>query len=802
MQTKYTINSDAYWDSRFVEDWESFQGPAQSRFFARLAIENLPRWLIDQLQRQPLTLCDWGCAQGDGTDVWASYVDSDRITGIDFSSVAVDQALKRYPAIRFLNEDWLAAQPGEQSVFDVVFSSNTLEHFHKPHAVLKSLCSRATKALVLALPYRELDRHHEHFYTFLPDNIPTAINGGFKLVWSRVVDCRQISNTLWGGDQIVLVYANSDWTDALRLTLRDFGIEQSDFAAKIVSLNQAVTERDGQIVSLNQAVAERDGQITSLNQAVAERDGQITSLNQAVAERDGQIVSLNQAVAERDGQIVSLNQAVAERDGQIANLNQAVAERDGQIANLNQAVTERDGQVSKLNNEVTKIRQSTSWRITAPVRQVKRLILASTREDARYALLKSIYWRLPERLRILLNKPRHNFVARRLRASGANLVASDQTSSVDAALMMPWVARAKEVDKIAVIPCAFEFDELVNQRPINAAKHYSARGFLVLYIAWQWSPNDVLSKGCGEVFPNVIQVPLYQFLNGFNALSLENKVGHYVITLPARQFTETVDTWRSKGGVVIYDIMDEWEEFFRTGQAPWYEKTLEQELVLKADFVSAVSPALKRKFEHIRTDIAIIGNGYSPMVLGVDKKGIAGNGRGECVVIGYFGHLTDAWFDWDLLFSLATQDSNYNFEIIGYGEPEWVRKKIAQFNNISLVGKVVPADLHSYVSRWKVGIIPFVQSGLSDAVDPIKIYEYLYFGLPVVVTGIGHLKDYPKTYFATKSNIREKIAQAIADATSIDDLEDFLRKTTWEARFDSLLGLASSRKSLFTLYKK
>jgi len=759
MKAKDTINSNSYWNVRFAENWERCQGPAQSRFFARLAIENLPRWLIDQLKRKPMTLCDWGCAQGDGTDVWASYVDSDRITGVDFSAIAVEQAAQRYPAIRFLNQNWLEAQQDELPVFDVVFSSNTLEHFHRPYAVLKTLCSRATKALVLALPYREIDRHHEHFFTFLPDNIPTVIGGGFRLVWSRVVDCRQLHKNFWDGDQIVLVYAETSWLDSLGLTLQDFCIEQSGSAAEIASLNQALVERDRQIASLNQAVAERDGQIASLNEAVTEREVRINSLNQAVAERDGQ------------------------------------------IANLNQAVTERDGQVSKLNNEVTKIRQSTSWRITAPVRQVKRLILASTREDARYALLKSIYWRLPERLRILLNKPRHNFVARRLRASGANLVASDQTSSVDAALMMPWVARAKEVDKIAVIPCAFEFDELVNQRPINAAKHYSARGFLVLYIAWQWSPNDVLSKGCGEVFPNVIQVPLYQFLNGFNALSLENKVGHYVITLPARQFTETVDTWRSKGGVVIYDIMDEWEEFFRTGQAPWYEKTLEQELVLKADFVSAVSPALKRKFEHIRTDIAIIGNGYSPMVLGVDKKGIAGNGRGECVVIGYFGHLTDAWFDWDLLFSLATQDSNYNFEIIGYGEPEWVRKKIAQFNNISLVGKVVPADLHSYVSRWKVGIIPFVQSGLSDAVDPIKIYEYLYFGLPVVVTGIGHLKDYPKTYFATKSNIREKIAQAIADATSIDDLEDFLRKTTWEARFDSLLGLASSRKSLFTLYK-
>ena len=122
------------------------------------------------------------------------------------------------------------------------------------------------------------------------------------------------------------------------------------------SLNQAVTERDGQIASLNQAVTERDGQIASLNQAVTERDGQIASLNQAVTERDGQIASLNQAVAERDGQIASLNQAVAERDGQITSLNQAVAERDGQITNLNQVVAE--------------MCDSTSWGITRPLRMV------------------------------------------------------------------------------------------------------------------------------------------------------------------------------------------------------------------------------------------------------------------------------------------------------------------------------------------------------------------------------------------------------------------------------------------------
>jgi glycosyltransferase involved in cell wall biosynthesis len=275
MKAKDTINSNSYWNARFAENWEPCQGPAQSRFFARLAIENLPRWLIDQLQRKPMTLCDWGCAQGDGTDVWASYVDSDRITGVDFSAIAVEQAAQRYPAIRFLNQNWLEAQQDELPVFDVVFSSNTLEHFHRPYAVLKTLCSRATKALVLALPYRELDRHHEHFFTFLPDNIPTVIGGGFRLVWSRVVDCRQLHKNFWDGDQIVLVYAETSWLDSLGLTLQDFCIEQSDSAAEIASLNQAVAERDGQIASLNQAVAERDGQITSLNQAMDERDRQL-----------------------------------------------------------------------------------------------------------------------------------------------------------------------------------------------------------------------------------------------------------------------------------------------------------------------------------------------------------------------------------------------------------------------------------------------------------------------------------------------------------------------------------------------
>ena len=96
--------------------------------------------------------------------------------------------------------------------------------------------------------------------------------------------------------------------------------------------------------------------------------GLVDLLSSGVAERDGQIAILGQAVSERDGQIASLSQAVSERDGQIASLSQAVTDRDVQITSLRQAVTDREGQISRYHQTVTELRNSTSWRLSVPIR--------------------------------------------------------------------------------------------------------------------------------------------------------------------------------------------------------------------------------------------------------------------------------------------------------------------------------------------------------------------------------------------------------------------------------------------------
>ncbi|MDQ3777143.1 MAG: hypothetical protein M3461_23705 [Pseudomonadota bacterium] len=162
---------------------------------------------------------------------------------------------------------------------------------------------------------------------------------------------------------------------------------------QIATLNKAVAERDGQIASLNEAVAERDGQIDRLNQAVAERDGQIASLNRSVTKHDAQIDRLNQAVAERDGRIASLSRSVTKRDGQIGRLSQEVAKQAQLIASLNKAVAERD----QLRLKLQTIRLSTSWRLTAPLRFVKRVASSLIRRSLKVASIpmRSFYRLLP-----------------------------------------------------------------------------------------------------------------------------------------------------------------------------------------------------------------------------------------------------------------------------------------------------------------------------------------------------------------------------------------------------------------------
>ncbi|MEH7332812.1 hypothetical protein V7161_09260 [Neobacillus drentensis] len=369
----------------------------------------------------------------------------------------------------------------------------------------------------------------------------------------------------------------------------------------------------------------------------------------------------------------------------------------------------------------------------------------------------------------------------------------------DVYLKIAELNRSKEIKGFAILTSGREFEELYNQRTINLAKYLSDQGFAVLFVAWQWDDQEKLEKSYQMVYKNIFEVPVYDFIYGIEKLKMLDEIANktYITTFPAKLFYGCVNQLNQSNYQIVYDIMDEWEEFYKTGDAPWYNRSIEEAFVKDSNLVSVVSQPLKDKFASIRNDIYVIGNGYNAALSGKRNVSLRKESPDQKIHIGYFGHLTPSWFDWDLIFSLA-KNENFFFHFIGHGAPDDILAKIEASPNCKFYGKVHPSQLQQFVEKWHIGIIPFKSSKLSDAVDPIKIYEYLYFGLPTISTGIPHIGKYPLVTHcegeaAVKSAILQDYEQLIHSKLPYEELDDFLAKTTWDERFKEILNLLADK---------
>ena len=167
------------------------------------------------------------------------------------------------------------------------------------------------------------------------------------------------------------------------------------------------------------------------------------------------------------------------------------------------------------------------------------------------------------------------------------------------------------------------------------------------------------------------------------------------------------------------------------GQAIWYDEEFERHLITAADAVYAINEFLAERLRGLGANaVEIVGNGLKPGLEVVwEPRPLA---RGE-VTVGYFGYLAGAWFDWELIAEAARRRPSWRFYLIGYGgSPEGIRLP----DTVELLGKQPQTDLAAFAANWDVATIPFKPDRLAAGADPIKTYEYLAMGLPVVATGV------------------------------------------------------------------
>ncbi len=541
---------------------------------------------------------------------------------------------------------------------------------------------------------------------------------------------------------------------------------------------------------LQEALRQESELHTNARGMVAQQAEAISRQAELIALQEGVVDALKAELDDRARAIDAMQAEISAYKAEVQSLAQDVSRLRAENAGLSCKNGELVAQLSGIEKEFDAVTTSRSWRLTLPLRIARTLAVAPGQERRRVlsGISRSVFWSMPEPLRHALGPVRRRLGGGRAQQAAPGLDCSD--ASLD------WVALANSSAKVAIVPCAFEFDELVNQRPINLAKYLAGKGCTVIFAAWQWSRGERLAKSNREVYPGVWQVDLYDLIDRVADLERrKDSDSAYFLTLPAPELVGLHQAMRKAGLVVVYDILDDWEAFHGVGQAPWYSSAHEHEAVMVADAVAAVSPPLVAKFRHLRSDLHVVGNGYTPATLGVDNKfraarTDAGDGK---VRIGYFGHLTDAWFDWNVVLDAARSLPGFRFEMIGYGEPQWVRDAAAELPNLVLVGKVAPGELWKHAQHWHAGLAPFKPGTLAVAIDPIKVYEYIYLGLPTICTGIPHLAALPGVAVVEGS---EAFVAACRDKAATrpdyEAMERCLQDTTWEARFDALTKLAAA----------
>ncbi len=209
------VNSKEYWDERFASgDWEEKGGNQQTHYFYELLCTLLPKHLKQEFDNpsKHFSMADVGCAEGDGTKLLSETFPNAEITGIDIAESAIQKAQSLYTDIFFSNK--LDKQ------YDIVISSNVLEHFEDPFVHLNELFNHSNQYVVILVPFEEYDRIDEHFYTFLYKDFKLKFNG-FNLIHIHGI---QADKNIWEGQQHLFIYQKNAALN--KISLENFGLQK------------------------------------------------------------------------------------------------------------------------------------------------------------------------------------------------------------------------------------------------------------------------------------------------------------------------------------------------------------------------------------------------------------------------------------------------------------------------------------------------------------------------------------------------------------------------------------------------
>ena len=288
------------------------------------------------------------------------------------------------------------------------------------------------------------------------------------------------------------------------------------------------------------------------------------------------------------------------------------------------------------------------------------------------------------------------------------------------------------------------------QRPQHMAEQLAAFGHRVFYLSTTFVQADepgfkLLERPAPNLFlvqlrlpgkhPRIYEdllrgKPLRRMLAAVEELIAAAGLGR-LVTLVHLPF------WRPlaqalPGSLLVYDCMDHHAGFSTNS-----DRMIEEEdaLVKRADLVVTTSAGLSETIGRQAPNL-VVRNAAATEHFGRQPETLAY--VSDRPVVGYLGAVAE-WFDTDLIVNAAKRRPGWDFVLVGATAGCDVAE-MRRLANVKLVGEVPYDEAAAWVHSFDAALIPFKLNDLTRCTNPVKAYEYLAAGKPVVATALPEVK--------------------------------------------------------------
>lgn len=243
--------------------------------------------------------------------------------------------------------------------------------------------------------------------------------------------------------------------------------------------------------------------------------------------------------------------------------------------------------------------------------------------------------------------------------------------------------------------------------------------------------------------------------------------------------------------LLVYDCVDEHSAY--TGFNKEAVQSMERKLLQKCGVVFTTARGLfedKRQYNantHLlpnAANVELFGKAQSPETPIPDDIAAIPH-----PIIGFVGVIQD-WVDLSLIESTAKAHPDWSVVLVGPVGPGVELQSLKDCANVHFLGRRDQAELPKYLKVFDVCLNPFRLNELTRTVSPLKFYEYLASGKPIVTVPMPEIESYGDVVeIAPPDRFVQAVARALAEETEAKK-EARLRRAaenSWESRVAFLM---------------